>query len=360
MDPEKCTGAGYFRVPMTTMRAIVDANPDPDALAAWLILRRFAYGSRRELTSTGAKKIAGALSMTRPRAKKLILGLLAIRYGERGESAVLMTASDWNAATGHDVPITRGAAPVYVMPDPGGDYAYLPDLLIPPGDGVRCYLADLCEPHPVAGLDTLRLLIQVHAAVSCGDFLGADPGAFARTEWELDGTHSDFELGHIGVANGRHYWLAREADLPSTEWAAIEAVAGGREESHAERFWAALAIATERGLLFRIAIVSDPRGRLLYPLWAYGVSHRDRLADLGVMADLARCFHRKATSAGLDTAEELGFRAGTESGTGLFICATATAAQPTIRTVYAPTFIAPTRDNMAGMATVACLSHKWQ
>ena len=350
--------AGYFRVPIATAQAIATANPDPDLLAAWLVLRRFAYGTKRELTAAGAKKIAASLGMTRPRAGGLLRSLLAIRFGERGESAVMMTARDWNEATGQSVPAMRGNAPVYVTPNPGGDSAYLPDLLIPPGD-TRSYLADLCELDAELGLDALRVVLHAHHNTSCGDFIGADPDTFACTRWVSEGVATgDSELGLIGSTKGRHYWLVMEADSNTATWPAIEAATGGRTDSHVQRFWAGLSAVTRRGLLCRIAIVSDARGRLLYPLWVYGDSHRTRLEQLGIAGDLARKFHRVATRAGFEPASVLASEA-MSGETGVFVCATPTASAPIIRTVYVPTLVAPTPDNMAGMADVAELARKW-
>lgn len=357
------TVAGYFRVPLETARVVAKETADPDALAAWLILRRFAYGSRRELTACGAKKIAGAIGITRPRAGRLLSDLLAIRWGERGEHAAIMTAADWNAETGHKVPPARGNAPVYVMPEPAGECAYLPDLLIPPGDGVRSYLADLCGMDAELGLDALRLLIVAHAEVSCGDYLGADPTTFACIDWELSGEHetdnASITLGKLGTTGGLHYWAAKECADAETTWSAVEHLTGGRTEAHSERFWRALKAITQAGLLCRVAIVSDHRGRLLYPLWVYGESHRERFAKLGIAGDLARRFQRQANHAGLEDIDYLVFSGDTDGGTGLFVCVTKSAEAPIIRTVYCPTLLAPTPDNMAGMAAVAKACSRW-
>lgn len=351
--------AGYFRVPIATAQAIATANPDPDLLAAWLVLRRFAYGRQRELTAAGAKKIAASLGMTRPRAGGLLRNLLAIRFGKRGESAVMMTAADWNETTGQSVPAMRGNAPVYVMPTLGGDSAYLSDLLIPPGD-TRSYLAGLCDLDAELGLDALRVLLHAHHTTSCGDFIGADPDTFACTNWVSEGISAGgCELGLIGSTKGRHYWFVMEADSNEATWSAIEAATGGRTDAHAERFWAGLSAVTRRGLLCRIAIVSDARRRLLYPLWVYGESHRTRIEQLGIAGDLARKFHRQATGAGFEPASDLASDAMMNGETGVFVCATPTANAPIIRTVYVPTLVAPTPDNMAGMDAVADLTRKW-
>lgn len=351
-------GNGYFRLPLVTLREIAEATEDADALAAWMILRRFAYGHKRELTAAGAKKIGGSLGIGWRRAGGLLRDLLAIRYGQRGEEAVLVPAGEWNAAHGHKVPEMKVNAPVYVMPDPGGMCAYLPDLLVPAGNGARCSLAGLCDLDAETALDALRLLVHAHAVTSCGDFIGADPMAFCRREWELQGSDGEFELGHIGQAGRRHYWLTREADADSGSWEAIEAATGGREEPHAERFWRALRELCRQGLLYRIAIVSDARDRLRYPLWIFGDSHRGRMESLGIVG-LAPALHREATRAGCEEAEALAAMVVMEGDdSGLFIAASDTAAPPIIRTVYVPTLLAPTPDNVAGLDAVARLCGK--
>jgi len=356
------TKAGYFRVSLPVAAALVDATEDPEILAAWLVLRRYAFGKQRELTAAGAQSIAAALSISRYRAGGILRRLLRLRYGER-ESAFIMSAADWNAATGHKVPPMRGNACVYVMPAPVGDCAYLPDLLIPSGGGPS-WLAGLCEgDNAAAELDALRLLLHLHAVISCADFIGADPGAFPWTKWSTDGDHEGFELGHAGEHRGRHYWLVAETDRNVMQWTTIKAVTGGLTETHQARFWAALKLLMERGLLYRIAIVSDARGRLRYPLWVYGESHRARLQAQGICPDLARAFQRQASRARLDAPFELMSHVlsnDIEGGSGLFLCATATPNPPIIRTVYAPTFIAPTPENMQGIQAVAALCRTWE
>jgi len=143
--------ARYFRAPLEIACAIKEAAGDPDALAAWLVMRRFTYGHKRELTCAGAKKVGAALGISRPRADRIIKSLLALRFGAKGDGIALATARDWNAATGHKVAPMKAMAPVYVSPEEGDEMAYLPDLLIPPGEA-RSPLADLCSLDPMLGL----------------------------------------------------------------------------------------------------------------------------------------------------------------------------------------------------------------
>lgn len=362
MEAKKGTGARYFRVPMVAAEAIVRETAQPEALAAWLVLRRFAYGHQRELTCAGAKSVASALGVTRQLvAPRLLRALLAVRYGERGADSVLVTAADWNATTGHKVPAMKGNAPVFVLPDPKGENAYLPDLLIPPGEE-RSWLAGLCELEQEAALDAVRLLLTAYQVTSCGDFIGADPSSFARGDWKTEGEGPEgYSLGHIGSADGRHYWLAREPENEVTQWSAIEQLTGERSEAGTVRFWAGIRTLCSTGLLYRVAVASDKHDRLLYPLWVFGASHRQRLSGLGVSGDLAARFQRTANRAGLDVAEYLAFDAsGERDPTGLFIAATKNPVAPIIRTVFAPTLLAPTPDNLAGMARVAALESKWR
>lgn len=365
---------GYFRVPLDTAHAIVRVDPDPELLVAWLVLRCYAFGNARELTAAGAKKIATALGISRPRAGKLLQRLLALRYGKRGAQAVIMTAADWNDTTGPSVPLRRGPGPVYVMPDPGGEQAYLPMLLIPGGDA-RSPLADLCDlDNPILGLDSLNALLLAYHATSLQDFCGADPELFASyDDWKLAGDvvagDGDFELGYMGLHRGRHYWLAsrqgeNESETSNVSWPVVEAVTGGRTAEHGQRFWRAIEILEGQGLLHSVAVVLDARGRLLYPLWFYGEPTRDRMKNLGIVPDLARKFQRQAEAAGMCQVNGLAAQGMNCSkdhgfGTGLFVCATPTMAQPTIRTIYSPMFAAATPDNMKGFEHVANLIRRW-
>lgn len=346
---------GYFRVPLATLGEVVRATDNADAVAAWVVLRRFAYSHNRELTAAGAKALYSSLGLSKRSGKRLLDSLLAIRFGERGEGAVLVPAKEWNAMHGQRVPTAKANAPVYVMPDPGGECAYLPDALIP-GRGSQSSLARICEWEAERAMDALRLLIHAHACVSCGDFLGADPSEFAYGEWALEGKVSwdcvDFELGLIGKYGGLHYWLAHERDN-TAPWAAVEAATCGRTDAHAERFWRALQALCGGGLLYRAAIVSDGRGRLRYPLWIFGASHRERMESMGIRGRATEWL-RQAKQQGWEMAQCLAECLGAEDGgaCGLFVVASDSAAKPIIRTVYVPTLLAPTPDNLEGLAAV--------
>lgn len=358
MPAESGLGARYFRVPLSAFDAIASHSGDPDAVAAWLVLRRFAFGHQRELTAAGALSISRALEITRPRAGKLLKAMLALRYGDRGEHAVLMTAADWNTEAGQSVPAIRCNAPVYVMPDAGDEYAYLPDLLIP-GAQARSYFSDLCQLEAEAGLDAIRAFVLAHAKLSCGDYLGADPAEFASTAWETEGLRHGYELGLIGCNKGRSYWLVAERECATATWTAIEWVTGGRGKEHAARFWAAVYGLCQRGLLYRVAIVTDRRGRFLYPLWVFGQSHRERLErDLGMAGNLASRFRGQASRADLDAPDHFD-STGLSSESQLYVCAIRGSDLPVVRTVYCPTLIAPTPDNMAGLASAAARSREW-
>ena len=340
MPAESVPGARYFRVPLSAFNAVATHSGDPDAVAAWLVLRRFAHGQNRELTAAGAKCIGSSLGITRPRARKLIQGMQALRFGPRGEQSVLVAAADWNAATGQAVRGMQGNAPVYVMPDPGGEYAYMPDLLVPRFPG-QSYLKGLCELESGAGMDAIRALVRAHAVLSCGDYLGADPDEFAFTAWETAGVRSDYELGLIGNVEGKRYWLFAELERATTSWTAIEWVTGGQSAEHAARFWAAIYVLCERGMLYRAAIATDRRGRMLYPLWVFGSSHRERLArDFGIAGNLASRFRGIASRAELDPPEQYD-STGLASGDQLFVCANWGSEPPVIRTVYVPTDLPP-------------------
>lgn len=366
-DTNRCPKAksGYFRASLGVGNALAEANPSVDLLAAWLVLRRHAFGPKRQYTAAGAKRIASALGITRYRAAGLLRELLALCYGARGEQAFIVPAKQWNADNSEKVPPRRGNADVYVMPEFDGIAAYLPDALMPPGD-TRSWLADVCDaPDPQTGLDAMRLLLYAYAVTSCGDYLGADPTAFAFVEWLADGDRVagdyEFQLGRFGSHGEHHYWLVAPSDKDSALWPAIEAATGGRTETHAHRFWVALRLLTATGLLYRAAIVTDARGRLLYPLWVFGASHRESLAAIGIRGDLASGFHRKARKAGFDNCEDLRMAAVSMEGdaTDIFVCATASVQTPIIRTVFVPTLIAPTPQNMAGLATVARRAEQW-
>lgn len=347
---------GYFRLPLATLGEVVRATDNADAVAAWIVLRRFAFGHSRELTAAGAKAVYSALGLPKRSGKRLLDSLLAIRFGDRGEGAVLMPADAWNAMHGQKVPTAKANAPVYVMPDPGGECAYLPDVLIP-GKGSKSSLARICEWDAETAMDALRLLIHAHACVSCGDFLGADPSEFAYGQWAVEGAASsgnfDFELGLLGKYGGLHFWLVQEGD-DTAPWAAVEAATGGRTDAHAERFWRVLRALCGEGFLYRAAIVSDGRGRLRYPLWIFGASHRERMERIGIRgraSEWLKIAKRQCWDQAQCLSESLAGEDG-DKECGLFVVASDSAANPIVRTVYVPTLLAPTPDNMEGLAAV--------
>jgi len=356
-NPKPTAQARYFRAPIETARAIKEETGDPDALAAWLVMRRFNYGHKRELTCAGAKKVAAALGISRPRATRIIESLLSMRFGEKGEGIALTTADDWNTATDYKVPRMKGNAPVYVTPDTGTALAYLPDLLIPHGEA-RSPLARLCELDAALGLDCLHLLLLAYHAVSCADYVGAAPGLFASEAWTLDADETgDNFLGHLGVDQGVHYWLAAPAGKRAASWSAIELLTGASTEECSRRYWLALETLLAQGHLFRVAIVSDARDRLHYPLHVFGEGHRSRLAEVGVMG-VSRELAKRAQCAGIDMAEAR-FESDGSILPDVYTVATRSESPPVLRTVYVPTLTAPTPENLAGLERVATLCAAW-
>ena len=351
-------GARYFRAPLETARGIKEQTGDPDCLAAWLVMRRFTFGHKRELTCAGAKKVGSALGISRPRADRLIKSLLALRFGDAGEGIALATADDWRQATGHKIAPMKGHAPVYVSPETGAEFAYLPDLLIPQGDA-RSPLAELCELDPALGLDALHLLLLAHHAVNCADYMGACPRLFAYEDWTMDADAWGFDwLGHLGDAARTHYWLVAATGRASCTIRGMESLVGEVSEESGGRYWKALDVLRARGFLCRIAIVSDARDRLLYPLHVYGESHQRRLEAIGIPGSIATRLAREADREGQGF-NDARFETDGSKVPDLFVVATRSEAPPRVRTVYAPTLIAPTPENVAGLDAVARLSAVW-
>jgi hypothetical protein len=347
---------GYFRVSLQAARAIAAGSSDPEVLAALVVQRRFAFGLRRELTAAGAKKIGAALGITRRRAGKKLDSLLALRTGPRGETATVYTAAEWNQLTGQSVGTMRRNAPVYVFPDDEGLDAYLPAELVPPYEA-RSFLAPICEQAPRLALDVVQLLLLAYAATSYGDFLGADPDAFAAHAWSTEGESAGFRLGCFGSDQGRHYWLVREDDLPAVAPEAVTWLAWAGK--HEQRFQSALAYCLGRGLVQRAAIVSDQGGRLLYPLTLYGDPHRALLAPFGIKGFGAR-WQQQARAAGLSVAEQLADVQMRGQSPGLSVCVTTDPEPPRIKTVFAPGYLARTPDNLTGLELAARQCQKWQ
>lgn len=345
--------AGYFKVPLAAARAIVDASETPDLLAAYLVLRRFAFppsraeAAPRNLTAAGAKAIRLATGVTDFRSKRLMDDLRSLRFGDRGQHGLI-------EPTGRN----KGNAPLYKLPAWDGPDAYLPALLLDahPTQGTAVHRILDSEATPEVQRDALYLLLHLYATTDYAGWMGAPHDLFAYQAWERDGARGemDFELGYAGQAGPLKVWLVA---LPKDdEWTMpyrlVENLFGSATDENKERFWPALWLLLNSGLVCKVAVVAN--GRETYPLWAFGPSFRDALAERGIHGDLAAQIQLLACQVGFDpdnylireaTGEDRG-----SGGTGLFFCI---GNNPVVRTLLVPRLHAPTAVNNDGLDEVA-------
>ena len=354
----------YFRVSLNAARAIADATGEPQLIAAYMVLRRYAYTPAKDRTAAGAKAISKELRCTDYRAKRLLSDLISLRFGERGADALAMPAADWNTAHDKQWSTKKGNAGVYALPEWPGDLAYLPDIIF--GEP----FARLCaDPDTKAGADALLALLHLYRHVAYGDFMGAAPDRFAYLPWDCEGDRTlefDYQLGSVGADGGVSYWCISPAES-GKQWAytaTIEAITGGHSDAHKARFWRSIHLLNDGGLVCPVAVVfsSDPAtgpARMLYPLWVFRPEYRKALLKDGLDGELAKLIHRAVDNAGLCdeylmrdvTAED---RA--TEGTGIYYCAVKGDKPPTVLTLYAPRLHAPTPENLGGLNEVARLT----
>jgi hypothetical protein len=210
------------------------------------------------------------------------------------------------------------------------------------------------------GLDALHLLLLAHHAMQCADYVGASPGLFASEQWTIDAEETGFDfLGPLGHDQGEHYWLTSPAGVRVTSVGAIQSLVGATDDHAKRRYWSALDALLSHGFLCRVAIVSDERDRLLYPLHVFGESHQRRLEGLGIVGSIAKATASRAEKSGLSL-DEVRFLSDGSKVDDLFIVATRTESPPKVRTVYLPTLIAPTPENLAGLREVAEACEAWR
>lgn len=345
--------AGYFKVPLSAARFIVEQSDTPDLLAAYMVLRRYAFPPKRDgsaprnLTAAGAKAVRLATGVTDFRSKRLMDDLRALRSSERGELGLIET-------TGR----SKGNAPVYKLPAWDGPEAYVPALLLDShpthGTAVRRILD--CAATPEVQRDALYMLLHLYARTDYAGWMGAPHDLFAYQAWEREGASGemDFELGYVGQQGPLHVWLVA---LPKhDEWTVpqrlFQSLFGVTDDLTKARFWPALWLLINSGLVCKVAVVAN--GRETYPLWAFGKSFREALAERGIHGDLAAHVQSLANQVGFDADNYLIREATIEDreaeGTGLFFCI---GKDPVVRTLLVPRLHAPTAVNNDGLDEVA-------
>lgn len=334
----------YFKVPMKAALEIVDASEGPELLAGYVVLRRWAMTKNYDRTAAGAQAIRKATGVTDFRAKRVLIDLLALRFGDRGELFLL-------EPTGRQVKNARE----YRFGAWEGLVSYLPDLLT---QGDVQPLRRLCQVDAVPEVkrDALLVLLHAYASVNYGDFLGVDPSEFIYKKWKVDGLCSandtEFDLGHYGKVDGLHFWLVKEDDETRYTFQKSADRIFGEGKNALDRLWQAHALLLQIGMLCPVAIVDY--GTDTYPLWVFSPAYREALERTGVTANLADIIYRKAGNNDLDP-DNLIIRAATDydtrgpEGTGLFFCVTPTDREPVVRTIYAPLFHAPNPANLDGL-----------
>ena len=342
----------YFRVQMDAARAIVDSSEGPELLAGYIVMNRFAMPPKYGFTAAGARVIRDSAGISDCRAKLVLRNLLALRFGERGERFLI-----------EDTGKMMRNARKYEIGQWGGLVSYLPDLMVQ-GDPTPLSRLVRADAAPEVRRDAMLMLLHIHAAVDYAEWLGVDPAEFIYKKWALEGFagmgDDEVELGHAGEEGGLHYWLAREEpEGPRfTLTRNAERIYGS---DNMDRFWAAHDLLRVQGLLCCVAVVCT--GGTSYPLWVFSPAYREALERTGVRADLARLIQNAASRTGIDPDNRvIATATGPDRenyGTEVFFVVTKTGKAPTIRTIYAPLFHAPTPLNLAGLAEMAERTKEW-
>jgi hypothetical protein len=335
--------AGYFKVSMNAAKEIVALSDGPELLAGYITLCGFAYGPRREITRAGAKAIRQRAGYTDHRSKRVLRELQAHRFGANGDQGLV-------TSTG----LKGGNAAIYSIDNWGGEYAYLPSLLLDMDPEYGTTLAKIVQDENLEReilRDALLLLLHVYATVDYAEWFGCPPDRMAHQDWKDEGTAGDdFGLGLQGYVADVALSLVGEPDSWFVSPSIMQELYGDGEAGKA-RFWLALWGLVDLHVVVPVVSVQS-RGRA-YPLWIYNVAYRDSLRAHGIVPDLGREMQLAACASGLDPDNYVIRYAIDEldrKGSGLFFCA---GDAPKVRTVLAPRLHAPTPINLDGMEEAA-------
>lgn len=340
---------------MAAARALIDSSEGPQLLAGYMTIHRWAQPETQYATAAaGANSIRICTGVTDNRSKRVLRELLSLRYGERGDLFLI-------EPTGRMVKHAKQ----YRFGPWIGDTAYVPDLLM---QGEDPPLIRLCQADelPEIRRDALLMLLYAYAYVDYGEFMGVDPALFAHQSLISEGAvrQGDFnvDLGYVGAHGGLNFWLiAQDPHGHPISTHAIAAKLYGDVDGAMGRFWAAHALLIEIGMLTRVLLVegSEP-----WPLWIGSPAYREALIASGVDGDLAHRIYQVADRARLDPDNEVIQHANAEKGqrggNGLYFVVSTTDRTPVVKTIYTPTFHAPTPNNLDGLKEMGIRTTTWQ
>ncbi len=341
--------SGYFKVPMAAARAIVGVSEGPSLLAAYITSRKYAYGTKKDVTAAGARSIRLSTGCTDHRSKKLLRELLSFQEDHSSSSGLLELAG-WKKLN----------ATAYRLPPWEGEHAYLPALFLErhPEHGsplLRVLSAD--EPGSVIR-DALFLALHVYASVDYAEWFGCPPDTMVSMTWDQSGVAGDdFELGYQGHVGDLPLWLVAESQDATWQVPAkvVSQLFGPDPTTGQARFWAAWrCLLATRSVVPVISV--QTRGRV-YPLWIYSPAYRDYLSrEHEIVPDLGRETQLAACSTGHDPDNRVIRYAVDEmngTGSGLFYCV---GKDPIVRTVIVPRLHAPTANNLDGLTEAAAVT----
>lgn len=185
-------------------------------------------------------------------------------------------------------------------------------------------------------------------------------------------------------SDGLHYWLIDmranddsewwKAHTTTSNWAFIESITSETQETGTDRFWAAWHKLKSLGLMYQMAMVfdtdpsTDPDAEVLYPLWMFNQSERNKYQRANLHSGGLACqTSQKALRAnGLDTGEleailsEVTSRDGygLDEPTGFFVMAADTPTSCTVG-VIRPRFTPQTNDGFDGENAIEEKASEW-
>lgn len=340
---------------MAAARSLVDSSEGPELLGGYMTLHRWAQPETQYTTAAaGAKSIRRCTGVTDHRSKRVLRELLSLRYGERGDLFFI-------EPTGRMVK----HAQQYRFGTWLGDTAYVPDLLIQGDDPPLIRLCQADE-SPEIRRDALLMLLHTYAQVDYGEFMGVDPALFAYQDLISEGSiplgDSEIDLGYAGEHNGLNFWLiAEDPNGRPVSTPGIAAKLYGQVDDAVSRFWAAHALLLQIGMLSRVLLVE---GREPWPLWVGSPAYREGIIGSHVDGDLAHSIYQAVDRARIDSDNAIIQQAIAEKkrkgGTGTYFVVTTTPDTPVVKTIYCPTFHAPTPNNLDGLKEMGIRTTIWQ
>jgi hypothetical protein len=339
-----------------------------------------------ELVSAGKRVICKTLGETDHYARGLLNQLREIRWGDKQEQCALVDVEAWNQGRKPEEQMKEGGYGANkMMPAYADDYISLPNHLndIHTGQTYSPLGQIYNEIDKPLRLTAIMLLLGLYEHLDMKNYGGADPKKTMSFFWRREGevTFDDIpliELGSLGQSSdGLYFWAADTRSKDTDDWndravsaneSFIESVTKKSGEVGKSTFYKAWWALQGKGLVFHAAMVfdchpqEDPEAEVLYPLWLFNRSERERLGAGGGLAKVtANCASRNNLIESDEIFMSLSSKSDgmIETPTGFYIFA-AESPEADVVGIARPRFIPNNQDAQLGWAVNQKKAAQWE